>query len=227
MGMPFLIEYSLMFEDGAAVAEAVHEFEVVQKHLRDKSTGLYWHAWDEKAVQEWANPETGMSQYFWSRGMGWLGMAIVDSWSLLPESYTNERAFLAEMGQQLASDLLKYRVNGVWYQITDRPDALGNYPESSSSAMFSYFLAKGTALGMLPESYVTPALESYSATVDAFLLLDGKGQWHVTNACEVGGLGYGRDGSYEYYMSEPVIANDPKVLGPFIMTGQYIDALER
>jgi unsaturated rhamnogalacturonyl hydrolase len=226
MGMPFLIEYSLMFEDGASVAEALHEFEIVQEYLRDNATGLYWHAWDEKAVQNWADPETGLSRYFWSRGMGWLAMAIVDSWALLPEKYVAEKQFLVSMGEQLAKDLLRYRVDGVWYQITDRPEALGNYAESSSSAMFTYFLAKGVALAMLPNSYKEHALSSYAAAVENFLLPEGKDMWSVTNACEVGGLGFGRDGSYEYYMSEPVIANDPKVLGPFIMMGQYIDAIK-
>ena len=33
------------------------------------------------------------------------------------------------------------------------------------------------------------------------------------------GLGYGRDGSYEYYLREPVVDNDLKGVGPFILAG--------
>jgi rhamnogalacturonyl hydrolase YesR len=41
----------------------------------------------------------------------------------------------------------------------------------------------------------------------------------------VGGLGYGRDGSYRYYMSEPVVDNDPKGVSPFIMAGIQMQKL--
>ncbi len=226
MGMPFFAEYSLLFEDGAGIKDVMHEFEVVRAQLRDPNSGLYWHAWDEKAQQSWALPETGLSKHFWSRGMGWLAMAIVDTWGILPASYQKERAFLAEMADELATAILSHQVDGVWYQITDQPTRVGNYEESSSSAMFSYFLAKGVAIGMLPEKYKISALMTYQQIVKKFILIDANNQYHLMNACEVGGLGFGRDGSYDYYMSEPVIANDPKVLGPFIMTGQYIKVIQ-
>ena len=52
------------------------------------------------------------------------------------------------------------------------------------------------------------------------------GSFHLTNICEVAGLGYGRDGSYRYYMSEQVVENDPKGLGPAIMAGVQISELQ-
>jgi len=41
----------------------------------------------------------------------------------------------------------------------------------------------------------------------------------ITRACSVAGLGGNpyRDGSFRYYISEPVRNDDPKVIGPFIM----------
>jgi hypothetical protein len=51
------------------------------------------------------------------------------------------------------------------------------------------------------------------------------GTYHLTNNVEVGGLGYGRDGSYRYYMSERLIDNDPKGLGPAILAGIEVGKL--
>lgn len=227
MGMPFLAEYSVTFEQGRALDAAVHEFAVVREELLDPQTGLYWHAWDESRVQSWADPETGLSHYFWARGMGWLAMAIVDTLQWIPTENSEQRQLLIDMAVELADTLLRYQRQGVWYQIVDRPDALGNYKESSASAMFTYFLAKGVADGVLPERFKAPALDAYQALLDQFVLVDADGDVHLTQAVEVGGLGFGRDGSYDYYMSEPVVANDPKVLGPFIMLGRYISQLQQ
>ena len=50
------------------------------------------------------------------------------------------------------------------------------------------------------------------------------GRVSLTNICQVAGLGGAprkdgsyRDGSYAYYVSEPVVADDYKGVGPFIM----------
>jgi unsaturated rhamnogalacturonyl hydrolase len=122
---------------------------------------------------------------------------------------------------------VKYRSEkGLWYQIVDQAERIGNYEESSVSTMVTYFLAKGYNLGVLSEVSGRIALESYTAIVDDFVLVDREGQHHLTQVCQVGGLGYGRDGSYEYYMSEPVVNNDPKGLGPYIMLGRQIEQLQ-
>lgn len=47
----------------------------------------------------------------------------------------------------------------------------------------------------------------------------------LTRCCEVAGLGFtntagrARDGSLEYYVSEPIVDSDYKGTGPFIMAG--------
>jgi rhamnogalacturonyl hydrolase YesR len=225
MGMPFLAEYTVMFENGAALHEVIEEFRVARDHLRDANTGLYFHALDEKRVQNWADPETGLSHYFWSRGMGWLAMAIVDTLDFIPLDHPEERAELAAMAQDLADNLLKYQdENGVWHQITDMAGKVGNYPEASSSSMFTYFLLKGVSKGILPESYRPAAKKSYDALIEQFVLVDFNGDVILTQNCQVGGLGFGRDGSYEYYMSEPIVDHDPKGLAPFIMLGPIVAA---
>jgi rhamnogalacturonyl hydrolase YesR len=83
--------------------------------------------------------------------------------------------------------------------------------------MFTYFLAKAVNRGYLPTTYAAAAEKAYRGLVNEFVALDARGNYHFTNICEVAGLGFGRDGSYRYYMSERVVKNDPKGLAPAIM----------
>ncbi len=226
MGMPFLAGVGVMQGDDEKIAEAVREFEIARSHLRDPETGLYYHAWDEAKQQNWADPETGRSHYVWGRGLGWYAMALVDILDVIPPEMTDLRAPLLEIIPELAEALVETQdATGVWFQIMDMPDEPGNYREASASAMFTYFLAKAVNRGYLPESFKPAAEKAYAGLVDEFVAVDADGSFNLTNICEVGGLGYGRDGSYRYYMSERVVENDPKGLGPAIMAGLQVSEL--
>jgi rhamnogalacturonyl hydrolase YesR len=221
MGMPFLARYSAMFENGKSYDEVVNEFVLSRKHLRNPDTGLYFHAWDETKKQEWAEPKTGQSKFYWGRGLGWFAMAAVDVLDVIPETDTKRRAPLLEIVKELAPALKKAQdpATGTWWQIMDKPDAPGNYRESTSSAMFTYFFAKAVRKGYLDVSYRPVAVASFDGLVKEFVTVHADGKISMTNQCLVGGLGFGRDGSYAYYMSEPVAENDPKGNGPFILAG--------
>ncbi|WP_341939010.1 glycoside hydrolase family 88 protein [Marinimicrobium sp. C2-29] len=225
MAMPYLAHYALLFEEGEqqqhSWEEVVKEFEVTREQLRDPETGLYYHAWDEKKQQDWADPETGLSEHFWGRGFGWLAMAVVDVLDFIPEEETELRKPLIDMIEEIAADLKNYQdpETGTWWQIMDRPDAIGNYRESSASSMFTYFYAKALNEGYLDESYREVAQKAYDGLINEFMLVHTDDSVSLTNICLVAGLGFGRDGSYHYYMSEPVYENDPKGTGPFILAG--------
>lgn len=225
MGMPFLAHYSQESDDIDGVEDAVNEISITRRQLRDDKTGLYWHAWDEKSEQVWANPETGRSQIFWSRGMGWYAMALVDILDFVPVDRVDLRQPIIDAIGELADAVLAHRVNGVWYQVIDRPQQTGNYPEASGSSMFVYMLAKAINKGYLDERYTAVATDAYVHLLREFIAVHASGAVSLTNNCQVAGLGFGRDGSYRYYISEPVIRNDPKGVGPFIMAGVQISKL--
>jgi rhamnogalacturonyl hydrolase YesR len=227
MGMPFFAHYVELFDNGQGIEEVVNEFVLTRKYLRDAQTGLYYHAWDEKKQQDWANPETGLSGYFWGRGMGWLAMAVVDVLDYIPEEDTEHRQPLLDMINEMAADLKTYQDpdSGVWWQIMDKPDATGNYLESSASSMFTYFYAKAIRNGYLGDEYQPVAQKAYDGLIREFITVHSDDAVSLTNICYVAGLGFGRDGSYGYYMSEPVIANDPKGTAPFILAGIEIHKL--
>jgi rhamnogalacturonyl hydrolase YesR len=225
MGMPFLAHYDLNEGNMHGVEEAIAEALIVDRRLRDADSGLYYHAWDEKAEQVWADPDTGLSRYFWSRGMGWYAMALVDLLDFVPEDRADLRKPVIDVIQRFADAILAHRVDGVWFQVTDRPQALGNYKEASGSSMFVYMLAKAVNKGYLDASYAAPAADAYASLVSEFINVGASGAVSLRSVCQVAGLGYGRDGSYRYYMSEPVISNDPKGVGPFIMAGIQVSKM--
>jgi len=229
MGMPFLAEYSMMFEDGASLDEVVKEFEIVFERLRDPETGLYYHAWDEAVEMVWADPDTGLSPHFWGRGLGWLSMALVDILEFIPEEREALREPILTMITHLGEDLKNFQdpETGTWFQIMDQPERIGNYRESSASAMFTYFYAKAIHQGYLPDSYIDTAKKAFNGMINEFVTVHPNGQINMTNQCLVAGLGFGRDGSYEYYMSEQIFQNDPKGNGPFMLAGLAMHKLLR
>ena len=232
MGMPFLVEYAALFGDDEGVSEAVNEFRVTRKILRNPETGLYFHAWDEYKKQDWANPKTGLSPHYWSRGMGWMAMALVDVLDFVPTSHAEERQFLIEMSAEFAKTLKQYQdpATGTWWQITNKPGETGNYRESTATAMYAYFLAKAINQGYLTNENFGGdikafALSAFEGLIDQFTLVHPDGKISMTNQCHVAGLGFGRDGSYDYYMDEKVISNDPKGTVPFMLAAIEVSKL--
>ena len=199
--------------------DVVLQFDLIQKHSRDKKTGLLYHGWDESKEQQWANKDTGNSPHFWSRAMGWYGMAMVDVLDFLPENHPG-RARIITYLNQYAEALVKVQdTSGLWYQVLDQGNREGNYLEASGTAMFTYTFAKGARKGYLPKTYMEVAKKAYSGIIDHLITVEDNGLVNLNQVCGVAGLGGNpyRDGSYEYYVGEIIRSNDPKGTGPFIM----------
>jgi unsaturated rhamnogalacturonyl hydrolase len=119
--------------------------------------------------------------------------------------------------------------NGLWLQVPDRPDVSGNYEESSASAMIAYasLPAGRNRLWSEGEAVGVKALESLISR----LQVDGAGRLRLTGICQVAGLGGTngrRDGTAAYYLSEPIVADDPKGVGPFLMAeAEWIDLVRK
>lgn len=220
MGEPFYAEYAAMFHDLSALDDVLDQFRFMEIHSADDRTGLLYHAWDESRQQRWADPETGHSPHFWGRAMGWYAMALVDTLDYFPE-YNERQEMLIKILERLATAVQKYQEpkSGLWYEVLDKGSAKGNYLEASVSCMFTYALAKGVRKGYLPVSYLSVAHKGYRGIVTRFIKTDPGGQMNLEGTVSVGGLGGNpyRDGSYEYYLSEKVVTNDPKGIGAFLM----------
>lgn len=227
MGSPFLAHYGKTFQEPAAFDEVVRQIVLMDKHAYDPQSGLHHHGWDEQRQQSWANPETGTSPCFWGRSIGWYAMAIVDSLDHLPPTHPGIDG-VNEILRRLASGIVRHQdpQSGLWWQVMDQGGRAGNYLEASASSMFVYSLAKGINRGYLDrETFLPAVIRGYSGLVRDCTRTDAADQLHLTRNCEVAGLGYTsatgrpRDGTFEYYISEPVIENDLKGVGPFILAG--------
>ena len=226
MGSPFYARYGVVFNEPANFDDVAKQFIVADKYTLDVRTGLNYHGWDESRTQQWAHPVTGQSPNFWSRSMGWYMMALVDVLDYLPENHP-DRSKLISIFNRLTKALLKYqdKKTGMWYQVTNLPKAKGNYLESTGTAMFSYAIAKGVNNGYLKPKFRKYPVKAFKGLVKHSIIQNADGTYSITRACSVAGLGgtpY-RDGSYEYYISEPVRNDDPKVIGPFILAAMELD----
>lgn len=221
MGAPFYAQCVKVFNEPKALYDdIINQFVLVDKVTLDPVTGLNYHAWDESKEQKWANKETGQSPHFWSRSMGWYMMAMVDVLDYLPKNHPQRKQIIANFNR-LSEALLAFqdKETGMWYQVTNFPNREGNYLESSSTAMFVYAMAKGVNNKYLPKKFKSVAKKGFDGLTIHSTQKNESGTISITRACSVAGLGgtpY-RDGSYEYYISEPIRNDDPKVIGPFIM----------
>ena len=233
MASPFLAQYAVLYHEPALFDDVAKQIVLMDRHSYDPATGLYWHAWDEAHAQGWANPKTGTSPNFWSRGMGWYAMAIVDSLDYLPVSQPEIDEIMG-IFRRVADGAVKWQdpKAGVWWQIPNLGSRPGNYLESSGSAMFVYALAKGVNHGYLPrEKYLPAIVKGYEGLIREFIRTTADGSVRLTQVCKGAGLGYTmengrpRDGSFEYYVSETIVDNDPKGTGPFILAGIEVEKM--
>lgn len=220
MGSPFYARYASEHGQWDDFTDIANQFMVVDKHTCDPQTGLNYHAWDESKEQAWADKETGCSPHFWSRSIGWYLMAIVDVLDYMPADQPG-RQQLIDILNRVCNGLLPFqdKETGMWCQVTNLPDREGNYLESSGTTMFCYAMAKGARMGYLPNSFLETACRTFDGLCEYSTQLNPDGTTSITRACAVAGLGgkpY-RSGTFEYYISEPIRNDDPKVVGPFIL----------
>ena len=230
MAEPFYAEYAATFHEDAAFDDIAKQFILMEQHARDPKTGLLYHGWDESKQQRWSNPSTGTSPNFWDRAMGWYGMALVDTLDYFPKNHP-KRAELIAILDRFAKAIVKYQdpKSGLWYQVMDKGTEKGNYLETSGSSMFVYALAKGVRNGYLPSTFISVAQRGYKGLLANYAKTDANGQFNLAGTVSVSGLGGNpyRDGSYEYYLSEKVVTNDPKGVGAFLMASNEMDIAAR
>ena len=226
MAGPFLAEYGATFHEPDDFDEVAHELLLMDQHMRDPRTGLMIHGWDESKQMPWADKTTGLSPEAWGRAMGWYGMALVDVLDWIPLDHPQRPALLAAL-DRTAKAIVKYQdpTTGLWFQVLDKPRQPGNYVEASASSMFVYTLAKGVRMGYLPQTDEAAARRGWDGIQKKFVTTNTDGTLTLNGTVKVGGLGgkpY-RSGTFDYYTHEPVIADDAKGLGAFLLAGSEME----
>ena len=244
MGLPFrCLTASTQLKPKDAIKiydDAVNQLKITYERTLDPQTGLNRHAYDETRDAFWSDKETGLSQHCWGRAQGWYSMALIEVLDALPEDYSR-RGEVLDLLQKDLDAVIKWQdqASGAWYQVMDEPGREGNYLESTCTSMFAYVLMKAYNKGYLGEKYRDAGIKAYQGILKNFIRVNADKTISLTQCCEVAGLGPAttpqviaamkkinpkgsvkenkrRDGSYEYYLSEPIRDNDAKGVGPFI-----------
>lgn len=220
MAQVFYARYTTDYEGGKNYDDIRRQFRTVREKMFDPETGLYRHGYDASKAAFWAG-ENGCSLNPWLRSLGWFSAALID----VTTEIKDDPEFIAEMtgiAKELAKNLLPYidAESGMLWQVPNQVGREGNYPETSGSSMVAYFYLKGARLGILDESYAEVGAKIFQAICDRYLT-ETDGKLNLGGICLVAGLGpennRRRDGTYEYYISEPIVENDAKGLAPFLM----------
>lgn len=219
MGQPFYMEYETRFNDKKNYPDIFNQFFNVVKNMRDEKTGLYYHAYDSSKEMFWCDKTTGLSKNFWLRALGWYSMALLDTLTKTDNSYQPAYDQLKQVFIDLMESMVKFQdESGMWYQVVNMGGREKNYLETSGSAIMAYSMLKGVRLGFLPESFRAYGEKAFHGICDRYLK-EKDGRLSLGGICLVAGLGgpQMRDGTYEYYMSEPVVEDDAKGVGPFLL----------
>lgn len=213
MGQIYYLTYAFKYNEQAAIKDSLNQFDNVRKYLFNKENKLYYHAHDETKVMQWADKQTGLSPNVWGRSVGWYAMALVDAIEILKTNqhdFDTLKAYLVE----LIDNVLPHLHENMVYQLVDKPDVDGNYLETSASAMIAYTLIKGYKLDLLDTTYLATG-KAILKSIDQHYK---KGN-DIYGICRVAGLDNDkRDGSIPYYLSEPVVKNDIKGMGPYFLS---------
>lgn len=246
MGLPFRVANAADFltprKARAVYDDAVDQLARTYARTLDPATGLNRHAWDETRTMFWADSVSGLSSHCWGRAQGWYTMALVEVLDALPADYARRSEVAALLDSTLTA-VTRWQDpdSHLWYQVMDAPGREGNYLEATASAMFAYAMLRAARRGYVDASYLDRGKQAYQAILDNFIRVNPDSTISLTNCCAVAGLGPGisdavlavapnvrpntrRDGSFDYYLSEPVRDNDPKGIGPFIWASLEIEA---
>lgn len=228
MAQPFYMQYEAEYNGCKNCEDSYQQFLQVYGRMRDPLNGLYYHAYDDSRQMFWCDKVTGLSENFWLRAMGWYAMALIDTMEVMPESMACQKARLNAIYKELIDAMLPYQdqATGMWYQVVNRGGIAPNYLEESGSAIFAYAIMKSVRLHYLPEEYFKYGQKAFDGICSTYLS-EKDGSLQLGGICLVAGLGNTdmREGTFEYYMREPVVENEAKGIAPLILA--YIETMFR
>ena len=218
MAQVFYVRYQL--KNGGDISDTLSQIKNVRKYMFSEEKGLCYHGMDCSKSAFWADKQTGLSKNFWLRAIGWFTVALAD---IIAYTDGSDRDEFISVFRDVIKGISQYAdpETGMYYQVVDCGGREGNYLETSGSSMIAYAMLKGARLGVIDESYAALGRKTFDGICKKYLTVSENGELHLGGICLVAGLGpednKRRDGSYEYYISEPVVENDAKGVAPFLL----------
>ena len=230
MAQVFYTRYEAEFNGGKNFEDIANQFQNVYDNMYDKAKRLYYHGWDYSKKSFWSDNKTGLSKSFWLRSVGWYTVGLVDTIGYMPASAKAQKDKLVAIFKATIEGLEQYidKDKKMFWQVVDQGGREGNYLETSGSAMIAYAMMKGARLGVVDKRFAKVGEEVFNGICNEYLT-ETDGKLNLGGICLMAGLGpetnRKRDGSFEYYISEPIVENDAKGTGPFVMAYTEIKQL--
>lgn len=221
MAQPFLVKYGVQFtEDGLSeIEEAATQVTLITTKTWNTEQGLFVHGWDANLNAAWSHPVTGQSAFAWSRGLGWLAMAMVDILETLPAEHPARAVFINAF-QQILTGMKNYQdpKTGLWYQVLDRGADPANWHEISGSAMFVYSIKKAIRLGIISSEYLPLAEKGWKGVL-TYVKTDQSGKPVISGVVQ----GMGIQDSYEGYVNKERLENSTHGLCAILMAASEME----
>lgn len=212
MGMPIFAKLGVLYEDEAYFDKMMEMYNFSRNEHGDK--GL----WNPKDKLWWRDAdfdppykEPNGEDCYWSRGNGWVYLALARVMDIIGEDNPYYKPLLKDFKAMSKALMKVQREDGTWNVSLHDPDHFGGM-ESSGTAMFTYGLAWGLNNGILCEKkYKSVATEAWDA---------------LTNEClhDNGFLGFvqgtgkePKDGQPVSYINVPDF--EDYALGAFLLAG--------
>lgn len=229
MGQVFSALYKKYFGN-KDYSDVVNQYKSVRKLMFDENKKLYYHGCDCSKKAFWADKETGCSKNFWLRSIGWFCISLIDIIEFIDDE--NAKSELVKIFAEEIDGISQYadKETSMYYQVVDKGGEEGNYLETSGSSMIAYAMMKGARLGVIDGKYAEQGRKTFDGICKKYLSISENGDLNLGGICLVAGLGPKdnprRDGSYEYYISEPVVENDAKGVAPFVLCYTEVKRME-
>lgn len=192
---------------------AIKQATLMYENMHDEKDGLMYHGWDDTFEAEWADKETGLSSEKWGRALGWFTVGAVDIIEAVGTDFPGCDKLIGYVRNIFAALVRVQKPSGYWCQVIDKPDAEGNWEETSCTCLITYSMAKAARLGFIDKEYVKNAKRAYEAVV-ASLRKGENGELILEKICIGTCI---NEGTYEYYIDRPTIANDMHGGGAFLL----------
>jgi rhamnogalacturonyl hydrolase YesR len=224
MGEPFLDQYSVVFGScGTFCSDTIFkQMLLLSQHVRDATTGLLYHAWDDSPAGQkaaWADPTTGRSSVVWDRALGWYAMALVDMLPDLPAGANRDSLLAILTGIAVALQKDQDPATGLWFEVVDEGSMSTDWVETSGSAMFIYALKVGVNRGYLDSSYLAVANKGWQG-LQTKVTTDSGGLPTITDAVQ----GVSVNSNYAAYINQATLSNSSHGLCGILLAAAEMEA---
>lgn len=199
MSVPFLARMGQLTGDRRYFDDAARQVIQFSDRLMNPASGLVDHAWFEGDAYD--------PKFYWARADGWMLVAMAELLSIMPESHPSRGRVLEIYRRGVQGITAVQSGSGMWHQLLDKPDS---YEETSSTAMFTFAIARGVNRGWLSPIYAPVAQTGWQALAK-----------RIHENGEIEGICVGTTAAYDavYYYNRPTDVGAMQGYGPTLMAG--------